>query len=320
MINIVYMATPEIAVNCLQKLLNFNDINIQAVVTQPDRPCGRGNKITPPPVKEFALAHGIEVLQTDALKNDEELKQKLRSLKPDFFITFAFGQLLTQEILDIPKISTINLHASLLPQYRGANPIQRAIYDGQTETGITTMLTVLALDAGDICMQEKIKITPDMTDGELMHIISDKAPFIMYPTVKQLYNKMLTPKKQDESLVTIAKKFKKEDASLDFSKSALQLHNQVRSMTTWPVACTTVDGKNVKILKTTVVENVSQNEEYGVISDITKEGITVKAKQGTLLIQELKPEGKAKMEAFAWTNGAKIKTGMKVGEKCIQEV
>lgn len=314
MINIVYMATPEIAVNCLQKLLNFNDINIQAVVTQPDRPCGRGNKITPPPVKEFALAHGIEVLQTDSLKNDEGLKQKLKALAPDFFITFAFGQLLTQEILDIPKISTVNLHASLLPEYRGANPIQRAIYDGKTETGITTMLTVLALDAGDICLQEKIKITPDMTDEQLMQIISDKAPFIMYPTVKQLYNKILTPQKQEETKVTIAKKFKKEDALMDWSKTAQQLHNHVRSMTTWPVACTTIDSKNVKVLKTSVVENESKNEDYGVVAQITKDGITVKAKQGTLLIQELKPEGKAKMEAFAWTNGAKIKAGMKVGE------
>ena len=313
MINIVYMATPEIAVNCLQKLLNFNDINVQAVVTQPDRPCGRGNKITPPPVKEFALAHNIEVFQTDSLKNDEILKQKLKDLSPDFFITFAFGQLLTQEILDIPKISTVNLHASLLPQYRGANPIQRAIYDGCEETGITTMLTVLALDAGDICIQEKIKITPDMTDAVLMQIISDKAPFIMYPTLKQLYNKLLTPQKQDETGVTIAKKFKKEDAVIDWSKTAQQLHNQVRSMTTWPVACTTIDGKNVKILKTTVIENESQNAQYGMISEINKNGIAVKAGQGTLLIQELKPDGKAKMEAFSWTNGAKIKAGMKAG-------
>lgn len=308
------MATPEIAVNCLQKLLNFNDINIQAVVTQPDRPCGRGNKITSPPVKEFALAHDIAVLQTDSLKNDEELKQKLRDLKPDFFITFAFGQLLTNEILDIPEIATINLHASLLPEYRGANPIQRAIYDGKKETGITTMLTVLALDAGDMCIQEKIKITPDMTDAELMRIISDKAPFIMYPTIKQIYNKVLTPQKQDETKVTIAKKFKKEDALLDWSRTAQELHNHVRSMTTWPVACTTIDGKNIKILKTHVVENTSENQEYGLISEVTKEGIIVKAKHGSLLIKELKPEGKPKMEAFAWTNGAKIKSGMKFGE------
>lgn len=309
MINVVYMATPEIAVNCLQKLLNFNDVNIQAVVTQPDRPCGRGNKLTPPPVKEFALAHNIEVFQTDALKNDEELKDKLRSLKPDFFITFAFGQLLTEEILSIPQIATVNLHASLLPQYRGANPIQRAIYDGKEETGITTMITVLALDAGDICLQEKIKITPDMTDKELMQIISDKAPFIMYPTIKQLYNKVLTPQKQDETKVTIAKKFKKEDAVLDWTKTAQQIHDHVRSMTTWPVACTSINGKNIKVLSTTVLNNDTENENEGEIVNISKNGIEVAAKKGILLIKEIKPEGKPKMDAYAWTNGAKLKTG-----------
>ena len=309
MINVVYMATPEIAVNCLQKLLNFNDVNIQAVVTQPDRPSGRGNKLTPPPVKEFALAHNIEVLQTDAFKNDEELKDKLRSLKPDFFITFAFGQLLTEEILSIPQIATVNLHASLLPQYRGANPIQRAIYDGKEETGITTMITVLALDAGDICLQEKIKITPDMTDKELMQIISDKAPFIMYPTIKQLYNKVLTPQKQDETKVTIAKKFKKEDAVLDWTKTAQQLHDHVRSMTTWPVACTSINGKNIKVLSTTVLNNDTENENEGEIVNISKNGIEVAAKKGILLIKEIKPEGKPKMDAYAWTNGAKLKTG-----------
>ena len=305
------MATPEIAVNCLQKLLNFNDVNIQAVVTQPDRPSGRGNKLTPPPVKEFALAHNIEVLQTDALKNDEELKDKLRSLKPDFFITFAFGQLLTEEILSIPQIATVNLHASLLPQYRGANPIQRAIYDGKEETGITTMITVLALDAGDICLQEKIKITPDMTDKELMQIISDKAPFIMYPTIKQLYNKVLTPQKQDETKVTIAKKFKKEDAVLDWTKTAQQLHDHVRSMTTWPVACTSINGKNIKVLSTTVLNNDTENENEGEIVNISKNGIEVAAKKGILLIKEIKPEGKPKMDAYAWTNGAKLKAGDK---------
>ena len=310
MINVVYMATPEIAVNCLQKLLNFNDINIMAVVTQPDRPCGRGNKLTPPPVKDFALAHNIEVFQTESIKNDVELKNKLKSLNPDFFITFAFGQILTQEILDIPKFATINLHASLLPKYRGANPIQRAIYNGDEETGITTMTTVLALDAGDICMQEKIKITPDMTDAELMKIISDKAPFLMYPTIKQLYNKVLVPKKQDDSLMTIAKKFKKEDAIIDWAKPAKDIHNHVRSMTTWPVATTTYEGKALKILKTQVVDTEKLGNS-GTVKSISKNGIEVETTQGTILIQELKPEGKPKMDAYAWTNGAKLQIGAK---------
>ena len=307
MINAIYMATPEIAVNCLQKLLNFNDLNIQAVVTQPDRPCGRGNKLTPPPVKEFALSHNIEVFQTDSIKNDIELKNKLKSLNPDFFITFAFGQILTQEVLDIPNIATINLHASLLPKYRGANPIQRAIYNGDEETGITTMITALELDAGDICLQEKIKITPDMTDKELMDIISDKAPFLMYPTLKQLYNKILTPKKQDDSLMTIAKKFKKEDAVINWNNSAQSIHNHVRSMTTWPVACTKFEGKSIKILKTDVL-NAQSNDIPGSIADITKDGIAVNTIDNIILIKELKPEGKPLMKAYDWSNGLKLKS------------
>ena len=133
------MGTPQIAVNSIQKLLNFNDVQICAVVTQPDRPCGRGKKLTPPPVKEFALRHEIPVFQTESIRKDEKLLDKLRKIEPDFFITFAFGQILTQEVLDIPKFATINLHASLLPKYRGANPIQRAIFNGDEETGITTM-------------------------------------------------------------------------------------------------------------------------------------------------------------------------------------
>ena len=138
MIKVVFMGTPQIAVNSLKKLLNFNDMQIQAVVTQPDRPAGRGKIMTPPPIKECALKNAVPVFQTESIKNDKELIQKLKELEPDFFVTFAFGQILTQEVLDIPKFATINLHASLLPEYRGANPIQRAIYDGKAETGFTS--------------------------------------------------------------------------------------------------------------------------------------------------------------------------------------
>ena len=150
-----------------------------------------------------------------------------------------------------------------------------------------------------------------MTDKELMQIISDKAPFIMYPTIKQLYNKVLTPQKQDETKVTIAKKFKKEDAVLDWTKTAQQLHDHVRSMTTWPVACTSINGKNIKVLSTTVLNNDTENENEGEIVNISKNGIEVAAKKGILLIKEIKPEGKPKMDAYAWTNGAKLKAGDK---------
>lgn len=310
MIKIVFMGTPQIAVNSIQKLLNFNDVKICAVVTQPDRPCGRGKKLTPPPVKDFALRHEIPVFQTESIRKDAALLDELRKIEPDFFITFAFGQILTQEVLDIPKFSTINLHASLLPKYRGANPIQRAIYNGEEETGITTMITVLALDAGDICMQEKIKITDNMTDSELASIISDKAPFLLYPTIKQLYNGILTPKKQDESGVTIAKKFEKADGKINWEKSAREIHNQVRSMTTWPCAFFTCRDRIIKLVETSITENKTTDKiKCGEIIGITKNGIEAGTGEGVILIKKLKPEGKPIMNSYDWANGVHLEIG-----------
>lgn len=307
MIKVVFMGTPQIAVNSLTKLLNFNDLDIMAVVTQPDRPSGRGKKLTPPPIKEAAEKNGIEAFQTPSIRKDAELIEKLKKLEPDFFITFAFGQILTQEVLDIPKIATINLHASLLPAYRGANPIQRAIYNGDEVTGITTMITVLALDAGDICMQEKIKITPDMTDLELSQIISDKAPFILYPTIKGLYNNTLIPAKQDESKVTIAHKFNKSDSAVDWSNSAKQIHNKIRAINTCPCAQCTCRDKIIKLVESKVTDKKS--EAIGKVMGISKEGIEVGTGDGVLLIKRLKPEGKALMNAYDWTNGVKLRVG-----------
>lgn len=310
MIKIVFMGTPQIAVNSIQKLLNFNDVQICAVVTQPDRPCGRGKKLTPPPVKEFALRHEIPVFQTESIRKDEKLLDELRKIEPDFFITFAFGQILTQEVLDIPKFATINLHASLLPKYRGANPIQRAIFNGDEETGITTMITVLALDAGDICMQEKIKITENMTDAELSQIISDKAPFLLYPTIKQLYNGVLKPQKQDESGVTIAKKFEKSDGKVDWANSAKNIHNQVRSMTVWPCAFCTFHDKMIKLIETGISgKKSSETVKGGEIVGISKDGIETSTGEGIILIKKLKPEGKPVMNAYDWANGAHLKIG-----------
>lgn len=303
------MGTPQIAVNSLKKLLNFNDIQIQAVVTQPDRPAGRGKSLTAPPVKECAIKNAVPVFQTEAIKNDKELIQKLKDLEPDFFVTFAFGQILTQEVLDIPKFATINLHASLLPEYRGANPIQRAIYDGKKETGITTMITVLALDAGDICMQEKIKITEDMTDIELSEIISDKSPFLLYKTIKGLYEKTLTPKKQDEACVSIAKKFQKTDGEIDWQKSVDEIHNQIRAMKSWPSTYTKCNGKIIKITEAKVLKHCDTEGNLCSIKQISKDGMEICLNDGNLLITKIKPEGKQEMSPYDWANGAKIKCG-----------
>ncbi len=314
MIKVVYMATPDIAVKSLEELVKNNDIEVCAVVTQPDRPKGRGNKLTPPPVKECAILNNIPCFQTERISKDSELIEKLKSLNPDFFVTFAFGQILSQEVLDIPKFSTINLHASLLPKYRGANPIQRCIYNGDKKTGITTMLTVLALDAGDICETDEIIITDNMTNVELKNEISEKSPKLLCSTLKGLYCGELKPQKQNEDGVTIACKFNKQDGLLDWTKTACEIHNHVRSMVDFPTAYTFFNEKMIKITETKVLNQNKNNIEYAKISAITKQGIEIETKEGTLLVVKVKPESKGIMNAYDFANGAKLKAGMKFGE------
>lgn len=313
MIKVVYMATPDIAVKSLEELFNNEEINLLAVVTQPDRPKGRGNKLTPPPVKEFALEHNIPIYQTEKISKDVELLNTLKNLQPDFFVTFAFGQILSQEVLDIPKFATVNLHASLLPKYRGANPIQRCIYNGDKKTGITTMLTVLALDAGDICEIEEITITENMTNIELKDIISQKSPKLIVSTLKGLYDGSLKPQKQNENGVTIAKKFIKQDGLIDWSRTAEEIHNQVRSMVDFPCAFTFLDGKMIKIIETKLTGNKSNNAS-ACVSNVSKQGIEISTGNGCLLITKVKPESKGIMNAFDFANGSKIKAGIKFGE------
>lgn len=305
------MGTPEIAVKSLEKLNKEDNIEVLAVVTQPDRPKGRGNKLTPPPVKVFATENNIECFQTERISKDVELLAKLKDMKPDFFITFAFGQILSQEVLDIPKFSTINLHASLLPKYRGANPIQRCIYNGDKKTGITTMLTVLELDAGNICKTDEITITDAMTDIELREIISKKSPQLLVDTILGLYNGSLKPQKQPDEGVTIAKKFQKQDGLIDWNRSATEIHNQIRSMVEFPTAYTSYCGKMLKIISSSVISPCTKSA--GEVVNITKKGIEVSTGNGTILIEKVKPESKGVMNAFDFVNGAKVKIGDKLG-------
>ena len=209
MINIVFFGTPDIGLKSLEYLFNSDKINVQAVVTQPDKPSGRGHKITMSPIKRFALENDIPVFQPKSIRKEPEIIEALKKLQPDFFVTFAFGQILSQEVLDIPQYETINLHASMLPKYRGANPIQRVIIDGEKETGICTMITELGLDCGDVCMREKIEISNDMTCVDLFEKISDISPALLEKTLVGLVEKTIIPEKQCETGVCMANKLTK---------------------------------------------------------------------------------------------------------------
>lgn len=308
MIKIVFLGTPQIAVNSIMKLLNFSDIKIAAVVTPMDKPAGRGNKLTACPVKECAVKNALTLFQTDSIRKDKELIEKLKEIEPDYFITFAFGQILSQEVLDIPKKHTINLHASLLPKYRGANPIQRCIYNGDCETGITTMITRLELDSGPICLQQKIPLTPDMTSLDLERIISDESPFLLYRTLKGLEAGAIIPKEQDEGCVCFADKFKKEDALIDWNNTSNDIHNKVRALANKPNAFIIYNNKNVKILETKCLEICQGGDcKVGEIVNISKEGIEVKTKDGSILIKKVRPESKNEMSGADWANGMKFK-------------
>jgi len=314
MIKVVFFATPKIALKSLDYLVKSDKIDVLAIVTQPDKPTGRGHKILPPPVKEYALEHNIPVFQPLSIKKDYELQKKLKKLEADFFVTFAFGQILSKEVLEIPKYAVINLHASLLPLYRGANPIQQALINGDKKTGICTMVTEEGLDCGGICLRDEIEITDNMNYEELFELIAKKSPELIEMTLINIKNGALQPIDQHHEKATYAHKIKKEDAQINWSKSAIQIHNLVRGLYKAPCAHCFFRGKMVKILETRVVDDeILQGflGEAGEVTRITKEGIEVATTEGILLITMVKPEGKGEMLARDWINGARDKNSCK---------
>ncbi len=304
MISIVFFGTPDIGLKSLEYFYNSNDFEVLAVVTQPDKPSGRGQKLTACPIKQFAQEHNIKVFQPKSIRKEPEIIGALRELKPDFFVTFAFGQILSQEVLDIPKYETINLHVSLLPKYRGANPIQRAIMNGDTETGICTMITELGLDCGDICMKYPIEITKNMNCEELFNICANNSPGLLAETLKGLKAGTLKPIPQCEDGVCFADKLKKEECKIDWTKSAEEIHNLVRGVYKCPGAFFEHNGKIIKVLETEPL-NEEKAGKAGDFVNISKFGIDVKTGKGVLRLIKVKPEGKGEMFARDWANGLK---------------
>lgn len=310
MIKVVFFATPKIALKSLDYLVKSDKIEVLAIVTQPDKPTGRGQKVLPSPIKEYALEHNITVFQPHSIKKEFDIQNKIKILEPDFFVTFAFGQILSKEVLDIPKYATINLHASLLPLYRGANPIQRAIINGEKKTGICTMVTEEGLDCGAICLADEIEITENMNYEELFELIAQKSPQLIEVTLLNVKSGTLHPVEQHHEKATYAHKIKKEDAQIDWTKNAREIHNLVRGLYKAPSAHCFFNDKLIKVMETRVAdEEIPEGflGESGEIIKCTKEGIEVATTQGILLVTKVKPEGKGEMFAKDWFNGAKGK-------------
>lgn len=304
-IKIVYFGTPEIGLKTLDYLNKSEDFEVLAVVTQPDKPVGRGHKLTIGPIKKYAIDNNIQVFQPKSIRKEPEIISALKNLQPDFFVTFAFGQILSQEVLDIPKYETINLHVSLLPKYRGANPIQRAIINGDSETGICTMITELGLDCGDICENFPIKISENMNCQELFEICSENSPELVAQTLKGLLNGNIIPKKQCETGVCLAPKLTKEECKIDWSKSAREIHNLVRGIYKCPSAYFVYNDKIIKVLQTQVIDEKS-DKKAGEIIRHSKFGVDINTSDGVLRLVKIKPEGKGEMFASDWANGLRI--------------
>lgn len=311
-IKVVFLATPDIALESFKFFINSPDYDVRALVTQKAKAQNRGKKIVERNITKLAKENNILVFEPDRISKSPEVIEELKKMEPDFLVTFAFGQILSQEVIDIPKFNTINLHASLLPKYRGANPISQSIVEGEKETGITTMKTVLELDKGDICLQEKIEIPFEMNVIELMEKISSLSPNLLDKTLKGLYNGTLKSICQDDSKATFTKKIKKEEKEIDWKTNNICLHNKIRGMYKINTNHTRFNNKLIQIIKTSCpdcLEGTNVRTNCGEILEISKKGILVKCQEGNILIEKLKPEGKGEINAFDWANGARIKVG-----------
>ena len=304
-IKVVFFGTPLIALKSLEYLYNSDKIDVLAVVTQPDKPAGRGKKLSMSPIKEFALSKGLPVFQPKSIRKEPEIQDELKKLTPDFFVTFAFGQILSQEVLDIPKYHTINLHASLLPKYRGANPIQRAIINGDKQTGICTMITELGLDCGDVCLKKIIDIPENMTCVDLFEKISNESPQLLEDTLCGLVDGTISPVPQSEDCVCMANKLTKEECFIDWNKPAEDIHNLVRGIYKFPGAYFMHDGKIIKVMETRVIKSPKKTGECGEFCSVSKDGIEVACADCNILLIKVKPESKGEMFARDWYNGLK---------------
>jgi methionyl-tRNA formyltransferase len=298
---IVFMGTPEFSVPGLEMLIH-SDHRVLAVVTQPDRPKGRGLKLEPSPVKQVALEHNLEALQPEKIVAPEFLA-RLRGLAPDLIVVIAFGQILKKDILTLPPLGCLNVHASLLPRFRGAAPIAWAILNGESETGITTMQMEEGLDTGPILMQKSIAIAPDETGGTLHDRLAKLGAEILNETLSGLEKGSLTPKPQDASNATFAPLLKKEQGRIDWSKSAQELERQVRAFDPWPGSFFVWQDQTIKVWKAKVVSGTGKPGE---VLAADKEGITVACKAGALRITELQPPGKRRMSAAEFLRGHRI--------------
>ncbi|GAA4716012.1 methionyl-tRNA formyltransferase [Brevibacillus fulvus] len=314
-VRILFMGTPDFAVSSLNALVEAG-YQVVAAVTQPDRPVGRKQLLTPPPVKQAALAHGIPVLQPEKIRESAALEQVL-ACQPELIVTAAYGQILPKQLLDTPKYGCINVHASLLPKYRGGAPIHKAIIEGEAETGVTIMYMVEALDAGDMISKVTVPITERDTVGTMHDKLAAAGAKLLVETLPALLAGELQAEAQNHDEASFAPTIKRADERIQWDKSAEQIYNQVRGLNPWPVAFTTCQGKLWKIWWVEKVELSGQFAQPGTILERTDDGLIVACGTGNVKITELQPEGKKRMSMhdFLRGAGAAVEKGIRLGDE-----
>ena len=295
---VVFMGTPDIAATCLKKIIG-DGFEVVGVYTQPDRPKGRGMKMVFSPVKEVAISHDIPVFQPANFKDAETVEQ-LRALQPDVCAVVAYGRILPQSVLDVPGKGCINIHASILPQYRGSAPYQWAVLDGLKETGVTAQYMALKMDAGDVIDVAKTPIGPDETAGELLDRLAVLGADLLSKTLRRLEAGTVPATPQDETAVTYAPMLDKSMCPIDWNKTARQIHDHVRGLHPWPVATTELGGKWFKVHATAIVEG---SGEPGEILGLTKTGLRIACGEGAIEIRSLQAEGGKRMAAPDYFRG-----------------
>ncbi len=315
---IIFMGTPDFAASALEKIVEAGH-EITLVVTQPDKPKGRSGELQVSDVKACALKHGFPVFQPERIKLPENVAY-LKNYEADIYVVAAFGQILSQEILDIPKFGCVNIHASLLPKYRGAAPIQQAIIDGEKTTGVTIMQMAAGMDTGDILLQREIPIDDNETGGGLFDKLSELGAELIAEALPKIERGELTPVMQDEKLATKCGKLSKNMGKIDFNKSAVTIRNLVRGLNPWPSAYTRLDGKMLKIWSADAIDdkNVKEiagnvealkNAAPGTVSFVTKDAVGVATGKGTLVLKEVQLEGKKRMLVKDFLLGNKVEIG-----------
>ena len=308
---IMFMGTPEFAQVSLEALTK-DGRDVVCVITQPDKPKGRGKKMAMPPVKEYAISKGIEVFQPETLK-DGAILPILEKYSPDVIIVVAYGKILPEYVLNFPKYGCINIHGSLLPKYRGAAPIQRAVMNGEPVSGVTSMYMEKGLDTGDMLLKEEVPISENTTAGELHDILAAAGGRVLLKTLEALTQGTLNPIKQEDSLSTYAAQLTKQEGEVDWSEDAQTIVNKVRGLNPWPMAYSYIGEKRFVIDFAYKAEQHSAN--CGEVLSADKNGLVISCGDGAVLIKNIKLEGKNKMSVEEYLRGHNIEKGTILGKK-----